>query len=86
MMHTDQTMIACPHCGIAPADADGYACDYCRGYALRPTTEPVYAIQHPDGYFVRTSAGQVKRFSTAASAKAHIDTLPVNGYAVVRYS
>lgn len=50
------------------------------------TTEPVYAIQHPDGYFVRTSAGQVKRFSSAARAKAHIDTLPCNGYAVVRYS
>lgn len=48
--------------------------------------EPVYAIQHPDGYLVRTSAGEVKRFSSAARAKAHIDTLPCNGYAVVRYS
>jgi hypothetical protein len=47
---------------------------------------PVYAIQHPDGTFVRTSAGHVKRFSSAAGAKSHIDTLPVNGYSVVRYS
>lgn len=27
--------IACPHCGRGPADADGHACDYCRGYAHR---------------------------------------------------
>lgn len=53
---------------------------------MTTTTEPVYAIQHPDGWFVRTSAGQVERFSSAASAKSHIDTLPCNGYAAVRYS
>lgn len=29
--------VPCPHCGSAPADADGHACDYCRGYAHRPT-------------------------------------------------
>lgn len=47
---------------------------------------PVYAIQHPDGWFVRTSAGEVERFSSAAMAKRCIDGLPVNGYRVVRYS
>jgi hypothetical protein len=77
--------IACPHCGSAPADADGYACDYCRGYAHRPTTEPVYAIQHPDGHLVRTSAAEVKRFSSEDRAQMLIDTLPCNGYSVVRY-
>lgn len=49
------------------------------------TTEPVYAIQHPDGWFVRVTI-RVLRFSSAAGAKAHIDTLPCNGYAVVRYN
>jgi transposase len=48
--------------------------------------DAVYAIQHSDGWFHRTSAGHVKRFSSKARAKAHIDTLPCNGYAVVRYS
>ncbi len=30
----------CPHCGIAPADSDGLACAYCRGYAHRPSPVP----------------------------------------------
>ena len=25
----------CPHCGDARANADGFACDYCRGFAHR---------------------------------------------------
>jgi hypothetical protein len=29
-------LVLCPHCGRAPADADGFACDYCRGFAHRP--------------------------------------------------
>jgi hypothetical protein len=49
-------------------------------------SEPVYAIQHPDGRFVRTSAGEVKWFSSAARAYAHRETLPVNCYKIVRYS
>lgn len=30
----------CPNCGISAADPDGFACDYCRGYAHRPTNGP----------------------------------------------
>jgi hypothetical protein len=29
--------VPCPHCGLCAADADGFACDYCRGYAHRPS-------------------------------------------------
>jgi hypothetical protein len=47
---------------------------------------PIYAIQRANGTFVRTPTNAVKRFSTAAGAKTHIDTLPSNGYKVVRYS
>lgn len=47
---------------------------------------PLYAIQHPDGHYVRTVLGATRIFSSAAGAKSHIDTLPCNGYAVVRYS
>ena len=47
---------------------------------------PVYAIQHPDGYFVNVVGGCPMRFASAAIAKRYIDTLPCNGYAVVRYS
>lgn len=31
----------CPHCGIAPANPDGFACDYCRGWAHRPPNSGV---------------------------------------------
>jgi hypothetical protein len=49
--------------------------------------QTVYAIQHPDGWLVRKGANRrIMRFHSAASAKAHIDTLPCNGYSVVRYS
>lgn len=54
--------------------------------STQTTTEPVYAIQHPDGWFARTSAGEVKRFSSAARASNYRETLPVNGYKIVRYS
>ncbi len=36
----------CPHCGRASADADGFACDYCRGYAHRPTHAPFTPFAH----------------------------------------
>jgi hypothetical protein len=47
MSTTPPQITACPHCGTAPADADGYAGDYCRGYALRPHTyvDPAIAQQ-----------------------------------------
>jgi hypothetical protein len=56
------------------------------GRLVSNDSEPVYAIQHPDGHYIRTVLGATRIFSSAAGAKAHIDTLPVNGYAVVRYS
>ena len=39
---------------------------------LDESESPVYAIQHPDGHFVRTSAGQVKRFSSAAGERLRV--------------
>lgn len=47
---------------------------------------PVYAVQHRDGRLVRTSAGQIKRFSSPEGAQSYIANLRASGYKVVRYS
>ena len=38
--------VRCPNCGTAPADADGFACDYCRGFAHRPSGQRPFTRSH----------------------------------------